>query len=196
MSLPTQLRARATRKRLLDATVEALVECGYSGATTQEVCRRADVSRGTLLHHFGTRIELLVAALEYILVAHVETFVAARAAEGAADPGALLDLMWAEWQGAAATAWLELAVAARTNVRLREPMRVVMLEFDQLVFRAFAAVAGEDALPEAMRESAPLFVFSLLNGLAVGRSYEDEGHERPVLELMKQLATALLGGAR
>lgn len=189
-----QTRARATRRRLLDATVEALVERGFSGATTQEVCRRAGVSRGTLLHHFKTRDELLVAALEHVLAARVEAFVAANAAGGPVDVDRLLELMWAEWQGPALAAWLELAVAARTHAGLREPMRAVMLEFDQLVFGAFEAVVGADAVAPELRESTPLLLFALFNGLAVGRSYEDEGHERPVLERMKQLGPTLIGG--
>ncbi len=57
-----QSRAEITRDRLLSATLESLHERGYSGTSTQEVCRRAGVSRGTLLHHFPTRIDLLCAA--------------------------------------------------------------------------------------------------------------------------------------
>jgi hypothetical protein len=47
-----------------------------------------------------------------------------------------------------------------------------------------------------LRDGAPFFVFALLNGLAVGRAYEHAGHEQPVLDLMKQLGTALLGDPR
>ena len=54
---------------------------------------------------------------------------------------------------------------------------------------------GDGALPPALRESAPMFVFALLNGLAVGRAYEAPGHEAPVLDLMKQLGASLLGAS-
>ncbi len=194
--MPRALQSRAliTRHRLLAATVEALVECGYAGATTQEVCRRAGASRGTLLHHFKTRIELLLAALESILADRVEAFVAAHAAEPL-DAAQLVDLMWAEWQGPALRAWLELAVAARTNDALRAPMRVVMLDFEARVHAAFEAILGPEGLPPMFREGAPMLLFALLNGLAVGQSYEDEGHALPVLNLMKQLAETLLGGS-
>ncbi len=190
----TQARALHTRRQLLDATVEALVERGYAGATTQEVCRRAEASRGALLHHFPTRIDLLVAALDHILADRVEAFVAAHGGAGRLEAPALLDLMWAEWQGPALRAWLELAVAARTTPELREPMRVVMLDFEGRVYAAFTAVLGPERIPADLREVAPLFVFAVLNGLAVGQSYEDPGHERPVLELLQRLAAALLPG--
>ena len=43
------------RQRLLDATVECLVERGWSGTSTTLVSQRAGVSRGAQLHHFPTK---------------------------------------------------------------------------------------------------------------------------------------------
>ena len=85
-----QPRAVATRARLLKATVEALAECGYKGTSTQEVCRRAEVSRGTLLHHFPTRIALLVGSLDAILSERVTRFMEARAGQGPIAPADLV----------------------------------------------------------------------------------------------------------
>src|SRR3954465_3588808 len=45
-SEPKQARAHATRRRLLDAAVEELLEHGYVGLTTQAVARRAGASPG------------------------------------------------------------------------------------------------------------------------------------------------------
>ena len=59
----------------IEATVEALVDCGYGGTTTQEVCRRTGCSRGTLLYHFPRREDLLVGALHFVLSSRVEDFV-------------------------------------------------------------------------------------------------------------------------
>jgi AcrR family transcriptional regulator len=185
----SQARAIATRKKLLDATVEVLVERGYSGATTAAVCRQAEVSRGTLLYHFKTRTDLLLAALEHVLAERIRTFVMERR-DGPSEPAALIRQMWPQWQGPALTAWLELAVAARTDRELGARMRVVMLEFDDMVRAAFRELLGTTEVPDA----APFLVFAVLNGLAVGRSYEEEGHEQPVLALLEQLATNLLGG--
>lgn len=188
-----QARARATRSQLLDHTVEALVECGYAGTTTQEVCRRAGVSRGTLQYHYKTRIELLVAALEHVLSSVVHAFVTERVAEGTTEPHLLLRLMWEQWKGPALTAWLELAVAARTNEALRAPMRDVMVDFDDLVRQSFRTLFPENVLSAQVRDEAPFFVFALFNGLAVGRSYEDPGHETAVLSLLEKLVQQLLG---
>lgn len=190
--MPRQARAKATRRTLLDATVSALVDCGYAGTTTQEVCRRAGVSRGTLLYHFPTRENLLVAALHHVLSERVSEFVAQRQDR----PGTVQELveqMWEQWQGPALIAWLELAVAARTNEGLRAPMQETMLAFDELVLEAFRTLKPLGDLPEDWEPVAPFFVFALLNGLAVGRSYEPEGHSDPVLKMLVTLAENLEG---
>jgi AcrR family transcriptional regulator len=56
-------RSEATRARLVDATIEVVFEKGYAGCTVQEVCRRAGVTTGALQHHFRSKQELLVAAV-------------------------------------------------------------------------------------------------------------------------------------
>src|SRR3954471_19580098 len=61
-----QQRRDETRKALLDATVESLIEVGFARTTTLEVQRRAEVSRGALLHHFPSKAELLVAAVDHL----------------------------------------------------------------------------------------------------------------------------------
>src|SRR5262245_11831889 len=50
-----QERRDQTRGRILDAAVESLIEAGVAGTTTLEVQKRADVSRGALLHHFPSK---------------------------------------------------------------------------------------------------------------------------------------------
>src|SRR5678815_1160845 len=61
-----QQRREETRRALLDAAVESLIEVGFARTTTLEVQRRADVSRGALLHHFPSKAELLVAAVDHL----------------------------------------------------------------------------------------------------------------------------------
>jgi AcrR family transcriptional regulator len=59
--------AEATRARILDATVEMYRERGIPATTLKAVAERADVSRGSILHHFGSAEGLLGAVLDKIL---------------------------------------------------------------------------------------------------------------------------------
>jgi AcrR family transcriptional regulator len=61
----TQLERReGTIRKLLDATTRTLIERGYSGASVQAICERAEVSQGGLFRHFPTREALMVAVGE------------------------------------------------------------------------------------------------------------------------------------
>ncbi|WP_169799311.1 TetR/AcrR family transcriptional regulator, partial [Nocardioides jensenii] len=64
--VPQEERSRAMRQRLLEATVECLVEAGFSGTSTTLVSQRAGVSRGAQLHHFPTKNDLVLAAVEHL----------------------------------------------------------------------------------------------------------------------------------
>ena len=54
------------RARLLEATVDCLVERGFSHTSTTLVSEHAGVSRGAQLHHFPTKNDLVVAAVEHL----------------------------------------------------------------------------------------------------------------------------------
>src|SRR5437764_15212783 len=110
----TQAERRAeTRGRLLDATLECLAELGYAGTTTTEVVRRAGLSRGAQVHHFPTKAELVVAAVEHLFHRRHEEFRQAFA-ERVRSLDAALELLWVMFQGPTIEAWLEYAEAERS----------------------------------------------------------------------------------
>jgi AcrR family transcriptional regulator len=53
----------ATGHAVLDAAREEFERAGFEGANLRAIARRAGVSAGTVLHHFGDKRELLHAAL-------------------------------------------------------------------------------------------------------------------------------------
>lgn len=59
--------AEATRRRILDVTLELYRSVGIAAATLAAVAREADLSRGTILNHFGSAEGLLRAALDRVL---------------------------------------------------------------------------------------------------------------------------------
>src|SRR5699024_4578273 len=69
---PQQERSRATRQRLIEAAVECLGEFGWNRTTVSVIAGRAGVSRGAAQHHFPTREDLVVAAVEHMATQQVE----------------------------------------------------------------------------------------------------------------------------
>ena len=107
-------RSAATQARLVDATIECLIHHGYAGTTTLAVCRRAGVSHGSLLHHYGTRERLLGAALDAVYARLRVRVVSGleQLPEGAARVEAMVDLMWSAFGSREFKAVLELWLAA------------------------------------------------------------------------------------
>lgn len=118
-----QERSETTRRLLLDATIECLVEEGYAKTTVARICARAGVSRGAHLHHFGTRSGLINAALERYgerLVADVIQHLAPLPASP--DPERALDLLWEVFSSGLFQAAIDLWAVARTDPELRESL--------------------------------------------------------------------------
>ncbi len=59
--------SRRTRHRILDSTLALYRERGVADTTLKAVAERADVSRGTILHHFGSGDGLLGAVLDQVV---------------------------------------------------------------------------------------------------------------------------------
>lgn len=128
-------RTALTTERLLDATIKTLIERGYRGTSTVEVCKRAGVSRGAQLHHYPTKQALVSAAVDHLLSQRVTDLTdrLARAPHGLLDLEDAASFLWKVYTGETFYAWLELVVAARTD----EELRVLVAELDaRLVNRA------------------------------------------------------------
>lgn len=184
-----QQRREATRTRLLDATVESLIECGYYGATTLEIERRAGVSRGARIHHFPTKASLLAAVVDHLYDQVAGSY---EAAFGGGEPGTSdaqrvrsgLRLLWEIFRGRDYSAVIELTVAARTDDELRACLQAVGLRHRELALQMAArhfAFAPEHAFP--LIESA----HAAMMGLLLRRNVQgDDGVAELVLSTIEE----------
>jgi len=191
-------RTAETRGKLLDAAVATLVELGYAGTSTNEVAKRAGVSRGAMLHHFPAKQDLMVAAVEHAVERHTDEVLAIVAAvpEGPDRVDVNIDLLWSIMRGPTFAAPLELMAAARTDPELRPVVAAFGVRMDE----AFQA-GSEELFPQPADETyaavLPILrrlVFAVLYGLAL-ESYcgapEFEVWAAGVLELLKGLCRML-----
>ena len=134
-------RSAATRKALLDSTIECLSELGYDQSTTTEISERAGLSRGAHLHHFRTRAALLGAAVEALALRGAEQLEQGvqQLPEGPKRPAAALDMVWELFCGPLFQAMLELAIHARHDEALRAQVDLL----DRMV--------GHDGMPKLRR---------------------------------------------
>jgi AcrR family transcriptional regulator len=192
-------RSAETRARLLDAATECLVELGYARMTTTEVADRAGVSRGAQLHHFPTKEELVLAAVEHVFARRLHEFreAFARLPAQVDHAGAAIDLLWKMIGADPFYAWLELAVAGRTDPTLGRRVRALGSRTEVEVERTFRELFAPPAAPNPFFDIAPKFVFAVLQGLALDRLLVTQPRVRAddVLQAVKLLsAFAFPGG--
>jgi AcrR family transcriptional regulator len=67
-------RSATTRKALVDATIEILREEGFSGASARVISERAGLNQGLVFYHFGSVVNLLLAALDAVSEARMNKY--------------------------------------------------------------------------------------------------------------------------
>jgi AcrR family transcriptional regulator len=166
-------RTAETTAKLLDATAECLAELGYARTTTTEICRRAGVSRGAMLHHFPSKAVLVAAACEHVFEPWAEEVrtAMARVPEGDDRLAAVIDVLWSLFQDHAFAAWYELVMAGRTDPDLRPHVALVAARLDETVVSTWRDLFAPDPAldPEwvALFDTAPLLMFAVLMGLSL-----------------------------
>jgi AcrR family transcriptional regulator len=191
-------RSQATRAKLIAAGRQLFAKHGYAGVGTEQIVKRARVTRGALYHHFADKRELFLAVHEQLEAELVETIAAALAEASTEDPieamkvavRAFLDsavdpgraritlieapsvLGWAEWREIDARYGLGLASAA-----LQGAMEVGRIEARPVepLAAIFVAALGEAGIrvasaadPAAARAEVQDALEALIDGLALG----------------------------
>lgn len=191
---PQQERSRATQARLLEATVECLVERGWSGTTTTVVAAMAGVSRGAQLHHYPTKASLVMAAVEHLAERRAEEI---RAEAAALPPGprrldGVVDMLAAAFTGPLYVAALEVWIAARTDPELRAALVPLEARVGREMHRLTVELLGADERAPGVREAVQA-TLDLLRGLGVANLLSDDTARRTALlaAWKRQLATLL-----
>ncbi|MDQ7906911.1 TetR/AcrR family transcriptional regulator [Phytohabitans sp. ZYX-F-186] len=192
--MPQQERSRATQARLLEATVECLVERGWSGTTTTVVASMAGVSRGAQLHHYPTKASLVMAAVEHLAERRAEEI---RKEAAALPPGprrldGVVDMLASAFTGPLYVAALEVWVAARTDAELRAALVPLEARVGREMHRLTVELLGADERTPGVREAVQA-TLDLLRGLGVANLLSDDTTRRTALlaAWKRQLATLL-----
>jgi AcrR family transcriptional regulator len=90
-------QSAATRAKLLKVARKLFAKHGYASVGTEEVGKRAGVTRGALYHQFEDKTELFAAVFEQLEAELSERIGAAAVASGVADPIAALRVGTAAW---------------------------------------------------------------------------------------------------
>jgi len=177
-------RRDETRRVVLDATVECLMDVGFAKTTTLEVQRRAGVSRGALLHHFPAKSELLVAAVRHLAKMRGRELneLAARLPEDGARVDAAIDLLWESFSGPLFYVAMELRAAARTDPEFRAVLVEVERELRNRIIEQARQLFGTAVASRPNFEDALDLTLQLMMGVAMSAMLH--GKERQIVELV------------
>lgn len=190
-----QQRRDETRRALLDAAVESLIEVGFARTTTLEVQRRANVSRGALLHHFPSKDELLVAAIDHLASMRGAQLkaLAAQLPEGRARNDAVLDLLWQCFSGEFFQVTMELRTAARTDAELRPVLVTAERALRDRILAQARMLFGKEVADHPGLERALDLTLQLMIGAAMtGVLHKDDARIRELIDDWKQLFPTVL----
>jgi len=168
---PNPARREATRAKIVAAAIACLNEYGYAETSTVRVAKMAPVARGSLLHQFPTRVDLILAVAEHASAAHGEYMRAglAKLPVGRERFVGSVDVTWEAFQTPESRALIEIFIATRRDAELAARIPDFAKRFEASVARGahrFAEAAGlHDEHGEAAAERRLIRV--ALRGLAV-----------------------------
>jgi AcrR family transcriptional regulator len=167
------------RARLLEATVDCLVERGFAGTSTTLVSERAGVSRGAQLHHFPTKNTLVVAAVEHLTeVRGAELRAAAvELPRGEQRTRAVLQMLADHFTSPVFAAALELWVAARTDPALLAAVEPLERRVGREAHRLTVEALGADESRPGVRELVQA-TLDLVRGLGLANTISDDARRR------------------
>lgn len=170
-------RGEETRRALIAACIECLNERGYAATSVETVMTRAGVSRGSVLHQFPTRIDLMAATIEAAMKGMMEDTRARY--EAVRDPVDQLRqmsrLFWETQQIPEAAAVTEVLLAARWDPDLARELKTIAetieVEIDEDVRRIAAQARVTDI--EACVVHARILILSL-RGIALELMFDPQ----------------------
>jgi AcrR family transcriptional regulator len=174
-------RSAAMRSRLLEATIDCLIEFGYSGTTTSRIASRAGATRGALIHHFQSKSELMAESVRHLAFMRTQAVLEElMSMDQSADPvERYLDGLWRIHQGPLFIAVVELLIAARTEPDLR----VHLDQFEKMVLHNLSALHvfdDDDPASPKDRRDFGLLAMDIIRGILVSSlTATQETRDRP-----------------
>src|ERR1700733_2604520 len=73
-SVWSAMQQHQSKARLLDATIKVVRTKGYNATRIEDVCAEAGVTKGSFFHHFKSKDDLALAALDHWKASSVDLF--------------------------------------------------------------------------------------------------------------------------
>ena len=172
MARTQQQRREETVARLLDASIDTIIDVGYARASAAVIARRAKVSDGALFRHFPTMGDFMAATAREVMRRQLDAFTKQVAEIPAGKPAleAALTIMRDLTGNPTNTVMYELMVAARTDEKLRATLQEVLTEYVANIYDVAKALPGADRFPDDTFIALVAIITNTFDGAAIVRA--------------------------
>lgn len=183
-------RTAETRQALLEAAIEVIHRAGYASASTELIAEQAGITRGAILHHFGTRAELMAEVMRHVFEQEEAQYAALsrelRLGQRVAD---WVELAWRVLSKPSGCAVLEILLASRADAELAARVVPMQAEIEQSALTDLMGWFDEDE--QTALDRMRLIHWSI-RGLSMARMLADEPQDidRAVAMLRRWLQAA------
>jgi AcrR family transcriptional regulator len=121
---PQQVRSEVMQEKLIAATLDALLDCGFTRMSTTKIAESAGVSRGALTYHYPAKEDLVTASFSRLLVDGISRInnMSDEVRAKNLTFEAFIDELWAMFSGPFQMISLEMIVECRHNKELRDKL--------------------------------------------------------------------------
>jgi AcrR family transcriptional regulator len=146
MARTQQQRREETVGRLIDASIDTIVEVGYARASAAVIAKRAKVSGGALFRHFPTMGDFMAATAHEVMRRQLDLFTKQVAQIPADQPAlqAALTILRDVTGNATNAVMYELLIAARTDEKLRATLQHVLAEYAASIYDIARSLPGAE----------------------------------------------------
>jgi AcrR family transcriptional regulator len=172
MARTQQQRREETVARLLDASIDTIIEVGYARASAAMIAKRAQVSDGALFRHFPTMGDFMAATAREVMRRQLGLFTKQVAEIPASQPAleAALTIMRDVTGNPTNTVMYELLIAARTDEKLKATLQEVLTEYAANIYDVARSLPGADQVPEDTFVALVAILTNTFDGAAIVRA--------------------------
>lgn len=190
-------KSAATRNLIVEAAIKCFVDLGYAQTTTTAIADKAGLSRGAMLHHFPSKIDIVRAAVEYLHGKRLKAFRKAiqrsQPAEGDRVRQAV-EAYWSHVRHPMFVAFFELSVAARTDPELAAILLPAQEAFEREWYRTAKEVFPEWEGRQEQFDTALDLSRYVMEGMAVSFiTHKESERDKRLLRFLEEKLRELLG---
>ncbi|HET6153021.1 MAG TPA: TetR/AcrR family transcriptional regulator [Marmoricola sp.] len=167
--MPTQQERRESAiARLLDASIETIIEVGYAKASASTITKRAGLSHGALFRHFETMSDFMAATAGEALRRQMGDFTARIEAAKAAglQVADVLRIMRAVMGSRTNAVMYELTTAARTDKELQRILQAGSTDYLAAVRATARTLPGLGHIPDELFSTLVLLLTDVFDAEA------------------------------